>query len=454
MSTEELLWIAIGISVLSLLAMLSLTLMYLRLRQIDRQYFLALLPRPTDISPLAKALAIQGEQLGELAKGQDHLRGRIASLAENDVLTSHGDRLNELAAAQEEFRSLMRPLTASDDIFIGPVASMSFSDSLDPSKYEGEARAAALRFLSDALARQAGDGVSIAANSASLLQSGGQMIVTLSPDGQQLLAIGVGRIPTHAASGRALPVLINSRTGRTLEMLKEAKGARAISQLANLAAAVVGAAHLIAGADIAKKLNQLNKKVDLLLAYRRIDHVAKLERIFNSAREISRFAPGASKRLELWRLRGELRELRSIWRREFEHHLRQIEAPEEIAWISRTFSTQRSLDRDVHQRITPGHVQIGLIEYALRLDHVLAIGSGTIPEFETSLAHEVRDLELATELLQEKAAYIRSTDGDLSAEPLIREMKMIVEHCRPTVASTLISSEPFHTPTDLAGDRG
>jgi hypothetical protein len=244
----------------------------------------------------------------------------------------------------------------------------------------------------------------------------------------------------HTASGRTLPVLIESGTGKIIEVFKEARGARVLSQVANLSTAIVGAAHFIASADISKRLHQLNCKVDLLLAFRRIDQVAALERIFTMAKEIARSLPGRSKRLELWRLRGELRELRSVWRRELEHHLRQIENPEDALWILRTLSPQSSLDQDVQQKIAPIQVQLGLIEYALRLDQALAIGSESTREFSITLGDEMKELEAVASLLEEKANYIKLEAERRSVDPLIEATRTIVSHYQSVAASMSLDS--------------
>jgi hypothetical protein len=100
-----------------------------------------------------------------------------------------------------------------------------------------------------------------------------------------------------------------------------------MARLATISTAVIGAAHIISAADIAKRLKEVDEKINLLLAYRRIDQLAALERIYTSARELCAGAPSLDKQWELWRLRGELRELRIRWRRELNQKLGLIEDP-------------------------------------------------------------------------------------------------------------------------------
>ena len=84
---------------------------------------------------------------------------------------------------------------------------------------------------------------------------------------------------------------------------------------------------MISAADLARTLKQVDQKLDLLLAYRRIDQAASLERIYTSARELLASPLDEIRRMEVWRLRGEMRQLRAAWRGEREHHLNEIKDP-------------------------------------------------------------------------------------------------------------------------------
>lgn len=55
---------------------------------------------------------------------------------------------------------------------------------------------------------------------------------------------------------------------------------------ANLTMAVITVAHIISGADLAKKLNKLDSKVDFLVAAHRIDQLARIEGVYRQAKEI------------------------------------------------------------------------------------------------------------------------------------------------------------------------
>jgi hypothetical protein len=211
--------------------------------------------------------------------------------------------------------------------FDSPVTRLTFQESLDPARFAEVSTASATASLARVLANRTGDGVVITAHSVRLLRQGAEMTVSASASGRELLREGEALIPFHTTGGARLPLLTDTRTGKIIEQLKGMPISTLTSKLASISSVVVGAAHLVAGADLAKRLARADSKLDLLLASRRIDQIAKLERIYVSARELGSHEMDYERRLEMWRLRGELRELRSAWRQEFQLKLDQIEDP-------------------------------------------------------------------------------------------------------------------------------
>ncbi|MCY2928753.1 MAG: hypothetical protein NTV86_04525 [Planctomycetota bacterium] len=334
--------------------------------------------------------------------------------------------LAQIAENQHRLVRAIHPLVASTRPLDSVVTRLSFAESFDPDQFATASRESALDCLNIALKSEFGDGVTLTVNSVQLLRSRVAMTFEASKEGQAMIAEGTA-VFARDASGRTLPVLKDVQNGKYLEWLKGAPGAKVLSRLGAMSAAVVGAAHIVAGADIAKRLKQIDSKLNLLLAYRRIDQGAALERIYTSAKELGNGRMNRDKCWELWRLRGELRELRCSWRREFQHHLGLIEDPEEAGWWRRTFSWQKTSDKRVQGQITEGQLQLGLIEYSMRLDQTLAVGSGTVTEFEGTLAGELFELEEVVSLLQAKAGFISGKYPELSVEPTVKAMTDLVE---------------------------
>src|SRR5271165_4972237 len=318
----------------------------------------------------------------------------------------------------------------------GPVERLSFAESLDADQFSEAAEAAALESVTVRWQAVLGDGATVSLNGFRLLSSKAEMIVTASVNGKKLITSGLASVRRHGESGRLLPVVTDPKTGNIIEIMKEAPAAKRVAQLTALSSMVVGAAHIIASADIAKKLKIIDGKLDTLLAYRRIDQASVLERIYTSAKELACGPVDQAKRLEMWRLRGDLRQLRSTWRRELQFHLSHIEDPAHAGWLERQFNVVTSIvvDREIeaHRRvfgkITEGQLQLGLIEYALRLDQVLAAGSHALPAFERTLADELIEIREVADLLDAKAGYITRKNKGFSVEPMLTGMRGMIEH--------------------------
>lgn len=310
------------------------------------------------------------------------------------------------------------------------ITRLGFEESLDLGKFAGASEDAALSDLNRRLMASAPDGLVISINGLQLAKSGVNMMVSVSKDGQKLLKDGVAVISRNA-SQQGLPVIRGVKDGRILEMMKEAKGAQALGRLASLGTLVVGAAHIISGADIARRLKAVDAKIDLLLAYRKIDQMSALERIYSSARELCLGEVTQEKKWELWKMRGELRELRTVWRRELRHQIELVSDPNEVGWFRSAFSWIERVDKgqheEAHQKITENQPHLMLIEYSLRLDQTLAVASDSVPEFETTLRDELKGLEDLRGVLKSKADLISNKYPDLTVQPTLDGMSAILD---------------------------
>jgi hypothetical protein len=351
---------------------------------------------------------------------------------------------------------------------LGPIERLSFTESLDAGRFAVAAETAAEELLTS-LWRSAFDGATVTLNGVRLLSSKAEMVVTVSTNGKALIQSGLATVPRHGPSGRLLPVVTDPRTGKVRELMKEVPAAKRLARLTALSSMVVGAAHIIASADIAKKLKIIDGKLELLLAYRRIDQVAVLERIYTSAKELAHLPADETRRLELWRLRGELRQLRSIWRRELQFHLSNIEDPANEGWVLRQLNAairllidvQGNANRKIQGKISEGQLQLTLIEYAMRLDQVLAIGSNTVPAFERTLADELIEMRDVADLLEAKTSYITRRNKQVSVAPMLSGMRAMIEQYEAILPDQIVGHRclppapelPAPLPAPSASDR-
>lgn len=351
--------------------------------------------------------------------------------------------LVQIAEQQRQIADVVKAMTVTGKALDNAITRLSFTDSLNIELFAKASEESALAGLNASLKGRVGYGMVLTVNGIRLMPNGAIMTVSASRQGQEMLKNGQAVIVRHHKSGRYLAQLKDPQTGRVLENLKGVPINKALARLGALSTIAIGAAHIVAGSDISKRLKLVDSKLNLLLAYRHIDQVSTLERIYTAAKELASGPINREKCWELWRLRGELRELRFRWRRELQHHLLLIDNPQEAAWIKRMFTRQKTSDAQIQQKVTESELHIGLIEYSIRIDNILAVASGTQKEFQSSLAGELLELNDVANLLDKKSAYISKKYDNLSVDPTIDAMKSIASQYKEllTPISTDLSEQ-------------
>jgi len=357
-------------------------------------------------------------QLHHVASRLDHLQGNAQANA---------------IECRQVFESTVTALVKPGARLDMPLTRLTFQESLDPERFAEASSTLATAGLNEALAARAADGVVVTVQSIRLVQQGAEMIVSASASGRRLLTEGRALIPLHRATGARLPLLTDAQTGKIIEQLKEMPISTVMSKLASISSLAIGAAHMVAGADLAKRLSRVESKLDFLLATHRIDQMACLERIYIAAQELSLRELDRDRRLEMWRLRGDLRELRYAWREELRLKLEHVEDPASAPLFQRLFATQRSVDQRVREGISKGEAEVALIEYSMRLEYVLAVGSDTIEEFQLSQRSELEQLGQLVDQLKEKAGYISGEHPDLSVDPMVQTLSSVVTTYRESL---------------------
>ncbi len=293
--------------------------------------------------------------------------------------------------------------------FQWPFGDMSFDDFLQQS-----ASFSALQdTLKDNLNRRLwsmgiGDGTTILIQAVNIDAAYRTYTVIFSPEGQRLLQLGQLSIMGNGTR----PTLVDA-TGKIVEMGKISKNLGLVAT--SLVTLVVSVAHFISTADLVERIKNIDKKIDWLVAMRRIDQLAKYERIFVAARERCMRPIGEREQMELRRMRDELRELRAILRREWEMGIKKLEVTlwvnklrsnpfyknlpikeQIVAWAIQ--SEQQRLEQELHKMLS----YPVLIELGWRLELVLAMASKTEVEFATSLIDELKQVENVLHLIEKK----------------------------------------------------
>ncbi len=194
---------------------------------------------------------------------------------------------------------------------------------------------------------------------------------------------------------KLLPRLLNQKGGMT--------------RLTKLAGIAVNTAHIISGADQAKELNVIDKKIDYLLAVRKIDRLSKLESNFYLARELLAHSANPVNRSKILDLHREVIEMRTNWRNEIEQKLKHIEDPHSKSFFDKLFTTRKSRDKQVSTELSGFEEKIALIDFSLIYDIALCESIGHI---NSSLRAEINRLEKTKNLLRQKVRYLtRAKDG-------------------------------------------
>ncbi len=243
--------------------------------------------------------------------------------------------------------------------------------------------------------------------------SDGKIIFSLTEKGNALLKSGKAELIFETQSNKLLPAIRDSKTKEFIEQFK-GKAPDLSSKVVNLTNAVVNVAHIISGADLAKQLKAVNKKLDYLLACRKMDQFSRLEANYNTAREIFSSSLNKVDRTEIRRLHQENMELRYIWRQEIEAKLSDIENPENYNWFKKKITRQKTINKKISSGLSELENELSLIDFSITYD--IALTSVLKDEknyfLNKTLTEEIKRLSNLSTLLTEKASYIKDKNGD------------------------------------------
>jgi hypothetical protein len=218
------------------------------------------------------------------------------------------------------------------------------------------------------------------------------LVCEMTETGRHLFNEGKAVLALHRDSGAYLPILRDKDTKTFVEILR---GKPATSQtIANLASLIVSTAHVISSMDVARRLGNIERKLERMEEYRKEGQYATLERIYLKSKEAIARGDGVS----LLGYRDELCQLRIEWRRELEVVLRHAPEPQ-WSWKSdwgtpRKWGTQSRRDKQLKDHILPELFRLPSIRMAYLVDLCLAEATGTLPHFiEHVLPDETRALE-------------------------------------------------------------
>lgn len=208
-----------------------------------------------------------------------------------------------------------------------------------------------------------------------------------SPGGMAQYTARSANIPLHRESGRLLPMLSERETKHFLEL---AKGKPLhLLKLAQVSALIVSAAHVVSGMDVVRRLEKIDRKLDILLASRVFEQRALLREVYMMSRERLTGELTDFDRMQLLKYRGDLLRLRGNWLEELRHAVRHAPDPDKVIWINRKTKWGRARrEKKLHSELLKNVERLKLYRFATVLDLCLAQSTGTAHLF---LEHTLPD---------------------------------------------------------------
>ena len=331
------------------------------------------------------------------------------------------------AARQKAIRSKMNPPNDS------PLA-LRFEEALQPTVFLSQLRTAAENQTKRELEDLANDALKSALAGAKFV---------LDRNGMQV--VFEGGIPKGAklmcdVAGKALPTLVDGKTGRALKIARGVSSSRkVVSTTAGAALVIVEAAHMISGYDNAQRLKKVERAADALLHAHKSELKSRLKAIYGHCQELINGDLNQLSEHDRSKLHDQcltLRELRDRWRADFEHRLRGIK-PAEAGWMNRVLWWKRE---EGHRRNREEKAKeagdtleiIQLMHFSLMLQMILAGASGRMEAFEkTTLTAECKSWRELMEFTSKRATEICGNNEAEEFKPFLEAMADFVEIWSP-----------------------
>lgn len=255
------------------------------------------------------------------------------------------------------------------------------------------------------------------------------IIFEISKNGQSMLESGQA-VLSFDKSGKLLPYIKSSETGKIIEQFRGAKLPLA-SKLASLSSIIVGAAHIVSGADISRKLDRIQEGVSFLVATRKIDQMADLRSIYENIRELFSLGKNQEVERDLKKEVRHLSKLRYIWVGEIEYHLNQlsyIDSYDSKSWLKKLFSRKKTVDNKISSKLTPFTAELQLIDFTIVLELLIYEYCGLSNHLtEVRMKDEVANLEKLRNLLIEKSELL--TEDNIAVDLVIQGFDDLIKKC-------------------------
>ena len=340
-----------------------------------------------------------------------------------------GTDVAEKKAAETDDALQLQVLPSAEPLAIrSPLQDLSFDDVLSVTPMWNGLRVSAEEQITASITQEFGEGFVIGTNAVRFIQSTGEYVVEFSEKGKELLQLGKATLMKSKETGRTITDLIGL-DGKIIEKSREVGKWKSVTgKLASVSSMIVGAAHVISGADVARKLEDVRRDVKFLVEARKNTQLAELEAIFHKSKQRLAQPLTENGRTEIRDFNCKLVRLRAEWRRDLECNLNNVTNANKVGRLKRFFSRQRSRDQKIADSISAFLGDIALIESSLVLQIALEQSVGDAETFFYEvLPGELRMLRKTQELLQAKASYLSGKLPDVHVEPALVMMNQLIE---------------------------
>lgn len=305
-----------------------------------------------------------------------------------------------------------------------PINKLTFKESLNIERFNDQLISYNMSKSDEVLSHvfniRPGDGVKMV-ESVKIVKEKNAIVWELSKEGKKLLKTGKVEWVTHKKTGKLLPVVKNSKGTKFKELIKGTQGGK-FARVAKVTNVVVNAAHIISGADLSKKLDSVNNKLDYLIESRKIDKLSKLESLYYELKEQISNSDSKRSRERILEIHDQIRLIRITWRNELEYHLNNIKDPNSRTFFQKLFSIDRNTDEKVYNEITKFEDEMRLIDYCFSLDFAIC---GAVNQDPSALKIELDRFKQTALKLEEKRDHFTGKFPEYNIDDHIKYLSTI-----------------------------
>ena len=286
------------------------------------------------------------------------------------------------------------------------------------------------------LKTQGADALALAVQTAKLVRKeDGRYIVEFSKEAAQKIG---AKTATLSSDGAAQLVVRGGKYGEKAKIVGKAS-----RSLTKVGTGLLAAAHIVSGADLAKKLSEANKKIDLLVALRKLDQMACLEAIYLQAKELAALPSCPGTQMELHRLGQDLHRLKATWRNEIllrleETDTRSLEDGNLFQNLWRE-KQRKGNENKVATGLTSVQAELHAHRMAQALHLAIAQASGRAEVYLTqSCPEEEARLQGLLSLFEEKASPVMKKNSNKEAKERLNGFHLALWQTREFAASLAI----------------